>query len=522
MRKLLVITVSAILGIFGWATSLISIFKTGVGWDSVFDLDAAKITKSMQGFESLQEFYNQVPLTSEFYGVLIYKLADFLSLFSSNTSIYQDTSLLKNFYYIDLVTWLISLFSILIITIIIFFVSKSILFAATFFGLISTLPIWVGMSQINSKDIPVAAGISIVSSGFMILFKYSLDRMYYFLGIIVTSLGAGIAIAVRPASVTIVFVLIIMNTLIIFIKDFKLIYSITNFLLFILVPIIIIILSLIITFYSNYIPIEFFFTWIQDAIKVSFNFPSIQPVKLFGLEFISNELPRWYVIAWVWAQLPVLVFVAVFVGLILWLLRIFNNMHREFNFMITPFFLQAMLVPLYIFFNNINIYNGIRHILFIYPALIMFGAFASLTIIQSKKILNWFGITFFILIIFTNIFATFRWSPYSYAFINPIAGLGNQRNWDLDFWGLSSREGVERLRLLTKTQEVIVMPDSSSSIPFGGLNTYSIPDLESPFNLYVYIHWNHKIVEPDCEILFRIKRDNQTLGMGGTCFKLAN
>jgi hypothetical protein len=120
------------------------------------------------------------------------------------------------------------------------------------------------------------------------------------------------------------------------------------------------------------------------------------------------------------------------------------------------------------------------------------------------------------------VFSTYRWLPYSYAYINPLAGIGNQRNWDLDYWGLSSREGIDRLNKLGFSKNIIVMPDNSSSIPFGGQNVSQILVTDTPINLYVYIHWNHKILSDNCIIDFQIKRDNQVLGMGGRCSKLGN
>ena len=123
------------------------------------------------------------------------------------------------------------------------------------------------------------------------------------------------------------------------------------------------------------------------------------------------------------------------------------------------------------------------------------------------------------LILFFNIYSTYRWLPYSYAYINPLAGIGSQRYWDLDYWGLSSREGISRLG---DSKNIFVMPDNSSSLPFGGKNVNEIQDSDYPISLYVYIHWNHKILEENCSINFRIKRDDQVLGMGGRCSKIAN
>jgi hypothetical protein len=135
----------------------------------------------------------------------------------------------------------------------------------------------------------------------------------------------------------------------------------------------------------------------------------------------------------------------------------------------------------------------------------------------DSKFLQSISTSFVILILFMNAFATYRWIPYSYAYINPVAGMGNERKWDLDYWGLSSREGIEKLNTLNSSTPKYIMPDNSSSILFGGKSVTELSSIETPFSLYVFVHWNHKIVEDNCKIDFKIKRDNQVLGMGGNC-----
>jgi hypothetical protein len=76
---------------------------------------------------------------------------------------------------------------------------------------------------------------------------------------------------------------------------------------------------------------------------------------------------------------------------------------------------------------------------------------------------------------------------------------------------------VERLNNLYGADTVAVMPDNSSSIPFGGISIQELNLNYTPFSLYVFIHWNHKIVEDTCKIDFKIIRDFQVLGMGGYC-----
>jgi hypothetical protein len=520
MKKLSTVEITSfVVGVFGWIISLSSIFRTGVGWDSVFDLNAAKISLENSKSLDIYSYYDLVPITSEFYGTFIYKIADWLSIQMTSNSIFDDTTLLSGIYFVDLTTWLISLFSVIVVSISLYVTFGSRKFSLLFFGLVSTLPIWVGMSQVNSKDVPVAAGLSIFSAGFMLILKKSKTLKVFYWGIFLTSIGAGISLAVRPASIVLVLAFLSINVLVFFLSNlrkeklFSLLVSI--FLIYFTT----LLISLAIMYISNPISINNFYTWVLDAVRTSLNYPSIQPIKVFGQDFLSNELPPWYVFAWVWAQLPVLTFLSLLASLILLIKRVAIFKDLSMIYSISPFLIQAFLVPLIMLFTQNNIYNGIRHLLFIYPALMIVSTIFLLYLVKNfdSKFFRTVSKGFVISILLLNAFATYRWLPYSYAYINPLAGFGAQRNWDLDYWGLTSREGIKRLEDKDSTKNVFVMPDASSSLPFGGQGITDLTSVGSPFSLYVFIHWNHKIVEDNCEIEFRIKRDNQVLGMGGFC-----
>lgn len=519
VNKLFVSLASIIAGVAGWVISFTSIFKTGLGWDSVFDLNAAKISIENSGTIDLNAYYDLIPITSEFYGTFVYKIADWLSIQIINKSIFDDTNVLSSIYFVDITTWLISLSSIIVVSISLYVIFDSRNFALLFFGLVSTLPIWVGMSQVNSKDVPVAAGLSIFSSGFMLILNKSKSLKLFYWGIFLTSIGAGISIATRPASITLVLAFLAVNVLVFFLSKVRkenLFRLVVNTFIICFMTLL---LSLIIMFTTNPISINNFDTWVLDAVRTSLSYPSIQPIKVLGQDFLSNELPPWYVFAWVWAQLPVLTFLCLLASLTLLIKRVVIFKDLNMIYSLAPFLIQAFLVPLIILFNQNNIYNGIRHLLFIYPALMMISTIFLLYLVENfgSKFFQSINRSIVISILLLNVFATYRWSPYSYAYINPVAGLGAQRNWDLDYWGLTSREGIKRLNEINLTKTVYVMPDASSSLPFGSQGITDLTSVGSPFGLYVFIHWNHKIVEDNCEIEFRIKRDNQVLGMGGFC-----
>jgi hypothetical protein len=519
MSRSFVKIIALISGIYGWTISLTSIFKTGVGWDSVFDLNSAKMSLENSNTLNLATYYDLIPITSEFYGTLIYRISDWASIQTIGRSIFENTLLINNYYFIDLTTWFISLISILIICYSLYITFDSSTFSFLFFGMISTLPIWVGMSQVNSKDLPVAAGISILSAGFMLILNQNLSKKYFYLGVLFTSIGSGISLSVRPASITIVLSFIVLNSTILFFYNlgkirFYLIMAKMVFTFFATS-----IFSTFMLYMSNPISSRNLYPWILDAVSVSLDYPSIQPVRVFGRDFLSNELPFWYVGAWVWGQLPILTFFSLILGLIILLKKFIFMKDLDLLYWISPFCVQAFFIPVLLLFSQPNLYNGIRHLLFIYPALTLISIVFLNRLLDDcdSKFIRRLSCNFAILVIVLNIFATHRWKPYSYAFVNPVAGFGNHRNWDLDYWGLSAREGIDRLTRLGYSKDIIVMPDNSSSIPFGGINANQKFSIETPFGLYVYIHWNHKIVEEFCKIDFIIMRDFQTLGMGGHC-----
>jgi hypothetical protein len=122
-----------------------------------------------------------------------------------------------------------------------------------------------------------------------------------------------------------------------------------------------------------------------------------------------------------------------------------------------------------------------------------------------------------VVVVSLSSFATARWIPYSYAFINPLAGWNHsERDWELDFWGLTAKEGVERLRD-AGLFPVGVLPTEETAGLFGGSSLAAIVEegQTQPYGLYIFKRWDSDIGE--CEPLFTIQRDGQILGEGAVC-----
>ncbi len=497
--------------------SFLNIFKTGINWDSVFDLNAANSTMKINGTFTLAEAYESIPLTSEFYGIFVYQLANFLHILLFFKELDISIATLAALRFINATSFLLTLISTTILTFTIYKISKSQRLAYIFFLISITSPSWVGMSQINTKDMPFAAGLTILTSGVMMFLKSSTNKSDLFYAFLFSASGSFIAVGTRAGGLILVlgilivsiFVYLIKNRMLIALKQ-KLFYA-TLFICSTLGTMFALLLL------TNPLSRIDLLSWLKDSFTVSAEFPSIQPVKALGQDLLSNQLPIWYVPSWIFAQLPILLFITLLIGAAQILYKIIAKGDLELFYFFCPLSIQGLLYPLLLTSQNTNMYNGIRHVYFIFPLIFLIAAYplsnGTSFLCRSKKPTLFLNISTAMLV-FLNIFALVRWMPYSYAFINPIAGLGETRNWDLDYWGVTAIEGVNKLRDETGINEVVVMPDSSSSIPVG---SKPFSESSAKYGLYVYIHWNHKILEEKCDIHFKIKRDNQTLGMGGIC-----
>ena len=172
--------------------------------------------------------------------------------------------------------------------------------------------------------------------------------------------------------------------------------------------------------------------------------------------------------------------------------------------------------------SGATLYDGIRHLLFVVPALCVFAGvliayFEGQNVCRSREIMKAFGAFIALGVVLASVWATTRWIPYSYAFINPIAGWDkSSRSWELDYWGLTAFEGVQRLRQ-EGLNPIMVLPTEETSTLFGGsaFEEEALRGSAKSTGLYVFLRGDSSLGK--CKELFRIERDAVTLGIGGVC-----
>jgi hypothetical protein len=261
--------------------------------------------------------------------------------------------------------------------------------------------------------------------------------------------------------------------------------------------------------------------WLRDASKNSLAYPWDGTIRTAGGDVHSGHLPWWYVPAWLGAQLPLLTIAALVGGLTVlgaFLVRQRRDVGGARTIALVPLALQGIALPIGILISGAVIYDGIRHLLFMIPALIALATGAMALLDRRTRRGSRLRVALPLaatLVVAASLFDAARWAPYAYAYINPIAGRNtHSQSWELDYWGASAREGVVRLHR-AGLSSVSVQPAAQVGLPFGAVPYTGV--FGESAGIYVFSRWGFTTASFGCAVLFTIKRDGHTLGEGANC-----
>jgi hypothetical protein len=258
--------------------------------------------------------------------------------------------------------------------------------------------------------------------------------------------------------------------------------------------------------------------WLIDTAKADHPISWVGTIRTAGRDVLSTNLPWWYVPAWLGAQLPLLTLAAIVGGIVVLCVLAFRRPRAEL-LPLVPLCMQGVLIPLAIVATGAVLYDGIRHVLFVVPALVALSAIAVAVLDRgsrdSRRGLNVVLSLLAVAAVAASFTAVVRWAPYEYAYLNPIAGHDpNHRSWELDYWGVSAREGIRRLREAGLTN-IYVEPSPTVGIPYGA--NQGRPTHGPRSGLYVFLRWNDNASTYGCKTIFTIRRDGHVLGEGARC-----
>ncbi|MDD2458823.1 MAG: glycosyltransferase family 39 protein [Eubacteriales bacterium] len=206
-------------------------------------------------------------------------------------------------------------------------------------------------------------------------------------------------------------------------------------------------------------------------------------ILLAGNAYLSSDLPWFYIPVWIAVTTPLLYLALFFTGIAAQIKRLIFDLKLKIwhdnNTLQDVFFLLLFFGPiLSVIILNSILYDGWRHLYFVYPAFLMIAltgidAIFRLTLSKkyqterSKKLSKVIRSTLISVVVISLMltgFWMYRANPLQNVYFNVLAGDEWRTNYDLDYWGLSNREALERIVATDPAKKIQIASISTSSV----------------------------------------------------------
>jgi len=264
-----------------------------------------------------------------------------------------------------------------------------------------------------------------------------------------------------------------------------------------------------------------------EALKVMSNFPVAQDATtLFFGQYISlKNLPWNYLPSWIVITTPPLVIILFFFGIVSVLLNFrinfsFNYDKKYFLLLLNCIVVIAPILTV-IFFNS-PIYNGWRHLYFIYPSILIISLYGLSIIYKYINLItfkNFFSVIFFTTYVLHQINWIIKAHPIQNVYFNFMVGNDWKNKFDLDYWGLGNDIVLKNILSEDKRNLISVCPMSTMSLNMRSLrkidqNRIKISCLGRPdylINNY-YEFWRiDRIIDNEYKIIHELRVFNEVI-----------
>lgn len=195
----------------------------------------------------------------------------------------------------------------------------------------------------------------------------------------------------------------------------------------------------------------------------------------FGEYIKATNLPWHYIFTWIGITTPIFFLILSIIGICSYLFRLIkrllkisdneeslNDLWRGKKESEDFIFLICLILPIMItILLGSPLYNGWRHLFFIYPIIILFSLrglyFVKLNFFKKKIITFYLILTLFII----NVaYTTIKYHPHQNSYFNILAGKGAHKNFDTDYWGLGNKQAIEKI---LKEEKILPIKVASAS-----------------------------------------------------------
>jgi len=264
-----------------------------------------------------------------------------------------------------------------------------------------------------------------------------------------------------------------------------------------------------------------------EALKVMSNFPVAQDATtLFFGQYISlKNLPWNYLPSWIVITTPPLVIILFFFGIVSVLLNFRINFSFNYDKKYFLLLLNCIVVIapiLTVIFLNSPIYNGWRHLYFIYPSILIISLYGLSIIYKYINLItfkNFFSVIFFTTYVLHQINWIIKAHPIQNVYFNFMVGNDWKNKFDLDYWGLGNDIVLKNILSEDKRNLISVCPMSTMSLNMRSLrkidqNRIKISCLGRPdylINNY-YEFWRiDRIIDNEYKIIHELRVFNEVI-----------
>jgi len=223
-----------------------------------------------------------------------------------------------------------------------------------------------------------------------------------------------------------------------------------------------------------YVVMLIFWPWAQTgplthpfkALMQFSQFPIIQISFFEGQHVLSTQIPWYYAPKWIALTLPEFIWTGLFAGLIYFI----KYRKKRQRLSVLPFFLLAfsLLLPLaYCVITATPLYNGIRHLLFVIPPLIILSAFGTYSLITHLSLhLRRIAVGALLLLFLFTLREMVILHPNQYVYFNTLFAGGIEKAnhlYETDYWHNSQKQAIQWLTNNNITQYLHRKPRIASS-----------------------------------------------------------
>jgi Dolichyl-phosphate-mannose-protein mannosyltransferase len=194
-------------------------------------------------------------------------------------------------------------------------------------------------------------------------------------------------------------------------------------------------------------------------------------VRYMG-EFVrTTQLPWHYSLVWISITTPLLyagLFVIGFASTVRQTvknrIRLWSN-DAELQDIV---FVSLLLLPILsvILFRSV-LYDGWRHLYFVYPALLLVAIKGCVVLWNARKAMTFNRITLCLVTIISVVYSVFwMWKahPVQNVYFNMFAGDGLRHRYELDYWGVGNRKALEYILAEEQSPTINVWADSGTPL----------------------------------------------------------